>query len=320
MSELDDPFSGLVSVVNRPGLGGLLQRVADAHASTAIILRAHGGRDAARRAEQSASRIRLTLEHPRSVERMRGFANALVGCVHTQTLLERALEGALCLMGTDLGNIQIRDPISGILTIAAESGFSDEFLEYFAEVDDQSSACGRSAIQRQQTVIADVNDDAAFAPHREIAAAAGFQAVQSTPLLDPGGRVRGVVSTHDRAAHRPSGAELQILAWYGEHVAAALADGHRVRRTLYSTYSLNAMLHEQTAERHESAARLMRQSADLRSRSGASQQEAVVTLDWARRALDCAKSERARTRALVQRATEIRHNGHADALPVRLMR
>src|SRR5262249_44325677 len=35
-----------------------------------------------------------------------------------------------------------------------------------------------------QTVVADVNTDSGFAPHRAIAGAPGFRAVQSTPLVD----------------------------------------------------------------------------------------------------------------------------------------
>jgi hypothetical protein len=70
-------------------------------------------------------------------------------------------------------------PGPGSLRIVAASGFGTEFLGYFAVVDDDSSACGRTATERAQTVIADVNTDPAFAPHREIAAASGFRAVQS---------------------------------------------------------------------------------------------------------------------------------------------
>jgi hypothetical protein len=80
-------------------------------------------------------------------------------------------------------------PATGSLRIACFRGFGAEFLDYFAVVADDSSACGRTGAQCTQTVIVDVSIDPRFAPHREIAAAADFRAVQSTPLVDRTGRL-----------------------------------------------------------------------------------------------------------------------------------
>ena len=77
-----------------------------------------------------------------------------------QAVLCEGLEDALSMLRADRGNVQIVDPVSGSLRIAAQAGFSDEFLEYFAVVnDDDSSACGIAARQHAQTVISDVNTD-----------------------------------------------------------------------------------------------------------------------------------------------------------------
>lgn len=175
------------------------------------------------RAELIVARRRLGLEEPRATQRMLALSEDLETASQMPVLLDRALEGAMALLGTDLGNVQIRHPASGALTIATSSGFDSEFLEYFAVVDDESSACGRAAQQRSQTVIVDVNDDPGFAPHREIAAASRFRAVQSTPIVDPAGRLHGVISTHFRDRHRPSPAQMQLIDWYGERIGAALA-------------------------------------------------------------------------------------------------
>ncbi len=145
--------------------------------------------------------------------------------VDTGVLFEGALEGALALIGGDRGNIQIRELSNGSLRIVAQCGFGTKFLEYFAIVEDDTSACGRAATERLQTVITDVSEDAAFEPHREIAAASRFRAVQSTPLVDPTGRVRGVISTHYRHPHRPGSRDLQLMQWYAERVGAALPIG-----------------------------------------------------------------------------------------------
>lgn len=176
----------------------------------------------ARRAELNATRDRLLVVEPAATKRMLALTEDLEDLPEKALLLDRALEGAMALMGTDLGNVQVAHPADGVLTIAASSGFDREFLEYFAVVADDSSACGRAVAQRSQTVIADVNEDPGFASHREIAAASGFGAVQSSPIVDPAGRLHGVISTHFRGPHRPPASQMQLIAWYCERVGAAL--------------------------------------------------------------------------------------------------
>src|SRR5215510_590763 len=56
----------------------------------------------------------------------------------------RAVQG-LELSGTALGNIQLMDWSTGCLTIAAQRGFSNEFLRFFHRVTaEDGSACGRA--------------------------------------------------------------------------------------------------------------------------------------------------------------------------------
>lgn len=176
----------------------------------------------AARTRSSAMRKHLLAAEPTATGRMLALSAELQAAADMPTLLDRALEGALALLGTDLGNIQIRHPTSGELTIATTSGFESEFLEYFAVVADDSSACGRAAQQCAQTVIVDVKEDPGFAPHREIAAAAGFRAVQSTPIVDPAGQLHGVLSTHFPARHRPTPSQMQLIKWYSESIGIAL--------------------------------------------------------------------------------------------------
>jgi hypothetical protein len=208
-----------------PRMRALLERVAGRQRSSAVLLRASGDADAARRAELSATRILLILDEPQATRRMKGLVEPMHGA-SPDRILDRALEGALALLGTELGNVQVRVALTTALTIAAHAGFDDEFLEYFALVDDEASACGRAARERAQTVIFDVNRDAGFAPHREIAAASGFRAVQSTPIVDPDGRLRAMISTHFRRPLRPSTLDLQMMTWFAEHVGVALARHH----------------------------------------------------------------------------------------------
>src|SRR5215469_5693523 len=139
-----------------------------------------------------------------------------------RAVVEDGLQDALSLLHTDRGNIQIVDPASGSLRIAAQSGFNDEFLEYFAVVNDDGSACGRAAQELSQTVIADVKTDSRFAPHRDIADASGFRAVHSTPLLDLRGHLVGVLSMHYPKPYCPPNRDLELIRRFGKLIGQAI--------------------------------------------------------------------------------------------------
>jgi hypothetical protein len=175
------------------------------------------------RARHLASYVRFGLDEPEAMRRLHGVTGDLHDVPRLDVLLPRVLDGALSVMEADLGNIQLLDPATGSLKIVTQSGFSSEFLEYFAVVDDGHSACGRAAQACAQVVIADVTADAGFAPHRDIAATSGFRAVQSTPLVDYAGRLIGMVSTHFRRPHRPPARDLRIMELYGDFAGQAVA-------------------------------------------------------------------------------------------------
>src|SRR5262249_60840648 len=69
-------------------------------------------------------------------------------------------------------------------------------------------------------------------PHRDIALASGFRAVQSTPLVNRAGHLVGMLSTHYPRPTAPPRRDLQIVSRFG-----ALAGE-----------SLSAMLHRAQAE------------------------------------------------------------------------
>ena len=126
--------------------------------------------------------------------------------------LGKFLAMALTIRRTDLGNIQLFNPETRALSIATQRGFDLNFLEYFGTVGTEDEcACGRAMRSGEPVVIADVTADPGFTPHRDIAASAGFRAVQSTPLISREGAFLGVMSTHFRSAQGPSPAELRAF-------------------------------------------------------------------------------------------------------------
>jgi len=170
-----------------------------------------------------AACVRFGLAEPEALRRLHGVTEDLHDAARLDPLLPKVLDGALSLTRADFGNIQLLDPVTGSLWLVTQSGFSAEFLDYFAMVDDGSSACARAAQAGAQAVIADVNTDEGFASHREIAAASGFRAVQSTPLTDYAGRLIGMVSTHFRRPGRPPARDLRIMELYGDAAGEAIA-------------------------------------------------------------------------------------------------
>jgi GAF domain-containing protein len=223
VSAAERPWNGTIVETVPHGGETILRRVAAAQRSSALVLRASGRELAARRAEREARRIAVALDQRDATERMLAAARSVHQTPAGDLRRERALECALDLLTADLGNIQLPDRPSGTLRIVTQSGFRESFIEHFDGVDDDTSACGRAAARAAQVVIADVDADTAFTPHRRIAADSRFRAVQSTPLVDAKGAVVAVFSTHFREPHRPTEAELLLFDWYVEQVGAAIA-------------------------------------------------------------------------------------------------
>ena len=138
--------------------------------------------------------------------------------------LQIALESSMQLLGADFGNIQLCDETTGSLHIVAQRGFTDEFWERFERItSEDDTACSRALRHKARTVIKDILVDPGYEPHRAAAAAAGFRAVQSTPLLDSSGALLGIISTHFRQPHEPSSNELRLLDLYVREAIDAIA-------------------------------------------------------------------------------------------------
>jgi hypothetical protein len=200
-----------------------LEHTEAALCQSARRLRECGQEDWARQAERFASWARFNLDEPAVARQLHLAAARLRSIRQLELLACHALETVLSLARAERGNVQLADPASGALRIVAQHGFGQEFLDHFAVVDDDRSACGRAARHGAQLVITDVVTDPAFTPHREVAAASGFRAVQSTPLIDMAGRVVGVVSTHYPRPYEPPARDMRIIRRYADLAGQILA-------------------------------------------------------------------------------------------------
>jgi GAF domain-containing protein len=149
-----------------------------------------------------------------------------------QTLLYALLDAALRHTGADMGNVQLFDPARGGLHIVAQRGFQQPFLDFFAWVGDDRSACGTAAARAQPVTVPDVARSAIFGsgPDREVVLDAHARAVQSFPLVGSGGRLLGVFSTHYHKPGRPRATDSRLLAVLTRAAARALQWNPRLNR------------------------------------------------------------------------------------------
>jgi PAS domain S-box-containing protein len=183
-----------------------------------LIFRDVGQRRQAERAVAESER-RLTAELE-ATTRLHALSARLLSADDLTTALQDVLENAIVTVGADFGNIQLYKAQTEALEIVVHQGFRQGFLDYFRTVRvDEGSACAQAMRTGQRIVIEDVERDSSFEPHRRVAAAAGFRAVQSTPLKSRKDSVLGMLSTHFRSPHRPSERDERLLDLYARHAA-----------------------------------------------------------------------------------------------------
>jgi PAS domain S-box-containing protein len=160
----------------------------------------------------------------------------LVGNTGLQPILEEVLDAAIFLNSADFGVVQLYNPVTGGLEIVAQRGFQKPFLDYFVDVRDDTSACGRCIARQERVIIEDLEIDPGFAPHRAVAAAAGYRAVHSTPLRDRSGKTLGVISMQFRRPYRPTEHDLRLTDLYARYAAEVIEHklGEDERRKLAS--------------------------------------------------------------------------------------
>ena len=204
--------------IDLPLTSELLARVVGGRSATvALGLRELRGRELIRRRDGS-----WLLPRGAVVAHADELASRFRDSPRPDGVIGEALEGAMAFLGADFGNVQIYDPMGDVLRITIQRGLDQDFLDHFEEVHAGDGApCGTALGEASQVVVPDVYREPTFAPHREIAEATGIRAIHSTPLVDSGGRLQGMLSTHFRQVHRPAQARLELV----RAQAQILADG-----------------------------------------------------------------------------------------------
>jgi PAS domain S-box-containing protein len=128
-------------------------------------------------------------------------------------VLTEIVDAAIALSGADFGNIQILDPRTSELAIAAQRGFPVWWLAFWDSVAPGQGTRGTALERGERVIIEDVEQSPRFAgtPALETQRRAGVRAVQSTPLITRSGKPIGIFSTYYKAPHRPEERALQRL-------------------------------------------------------------------------------------------------------------
>jgi PAS domain S-box-containing protein len=176
-----------------------------------------GQKVAERSLRESQEQLAAELE---AMTRLHALSTRLVAMTDLRAALGDILEEAIRACRADFGNVQLYNPQSQALEIVAQHGFREDFLEYFRTARwDEGSCCAQAMQSGAPVVIEDVECDPSYELHRQVAAAAGYRAVQSTPLKSRDGRILGMLSTHFREPHRPSKRDGRLLDLYARLAA-----------------------------------------------------------------------------------------------------
>ena len=89
-------------------------------------------------------------------------------------------------------------------------------------------------------IVEDVDAEETYVPHRGVAAAAGYRAIQSTPLFGKDGALLGLLTTYFRQPHCPSERELRLTDLYASQ-AGEMIERNRTREVLAYQANLLAM-------------------------------------------------------------------------------
>ncbi|HVO45274.1 MAG TPA: PAS domain S-box protein, partial [Steroidobacteraceae bacterium] len=138
-----------------------------------------------------------------------------------EPVLAEIVDAAIAISGADFGNIQLLDPESGILRIAAQRGFPKWWIDFWEDVSKGQGTCGTALEREERVIVEDLEQSEIFAGTAalEMQRKAGVRAVQSTPLMSRSGKPLGMFSTHYRKPHRPDDRSLRLLDLLARHAA-----------------------------------------------------------------------------------------------------
>ena len=148
-----------------------------------------------------------------AMTRLQKIGTLFVSEGNLESVLGEIVEAAIAISGADFGNLQLLNPESSDLHIAAQRGFPTWWLDSWKRAAKGQGTCGTALERGERVIVEDVQQSPIFVgtPALEIQLKAGVRAVQSTPLVSRSGKPLGMFSTHYKTPHRPDDRALRLL-------------------------------------------------------------------------------------------------------------
>jgi len=185
-----------------------------------------------------------------AMTRLQKLGMLLVDEETLELVLGEILDAAIAICRADFGNIQILDPGTSQLRIAAQRRFPDWWIDFWNGVTEGRGVCGTALKIGERIYVEDVENSPIFAGTAalEMQLKAGVRAVQSTPLFSRSGVLVGVFSTHYKTRHRPDDRELRMLDLLARHAADIITRAQGEAELRQTNAALEEKVKERTAE------------------------------------------------------------------------
>lgn len=129
--------------------------------------------------------------------------------------LDELIALAMRMDDAPMATVQLFDEVSETFSVVAQRGFEPAFLRYVWRIGpDDDFALNRAVRERRAVLIEDIEADALYRPHLEMAQMADFRAVLATPMISAAGNLVGVLSTHFKEPKRVSATHMRTLYRY----------------------------------------------------------------------------------------------------------
>jgi two-component system, chemotaxis family, CheB/CheR fusion protein len=166
------------------------------------------------------------------ISRLHQMTMRVVTASELSEAVDEILNAAVELQESDMGDVQLVTADRTGLEILASRGLPESYLDALRVVKiEEDPVSGRAVREKRRITVSDVDSEAAIPVYRGLAAAAGFSAVQATPLISHNGRILGVLTTHYRRPRSLSEHDEHLLDLLAQHVAS-LIDRFRAEEAL----------------------------------------------------------------------------------------
>src|ERR1051325_3482432 len=119
-----------------------------------------------------------------ALNRLYRLSAQLLRPTELKSAMELILDGSMEIVGATMGDVQIYDAPNQSMKIVVHRGMAGEHIERLQQLAlDDDSPCARARKSGSRVIVEDVESHPESAQHRAVAAAAGYRAMQCTPLV-----------------------------------------------------------------------------------------------------------------------------------------